>query len=609
MSTNSRSRLIATIGVAIVPLAFAGLVAASFASTESATDRIPAAVVNSDQLVQQTAADGTETPVFAGRQLVTELTDPDAESLDWVITNQDDAEAALAAGEVYAVVEVPEDFSASILSLQSDSPERARITVRTDEAHDYLTGPVVEAVGAGMTAAFGKDITEQYLTGVYAGLGDLGESLGTAADGAGELGTGATGLGDGLDQLAGGLTSTRTGADELAGGIEEYTSGVDAISGGLSRLSTGAGGLTQVVDGVTSYTGGVSQLSAALATASVGLSSSDPVVVQQSTAAVQGISAQLATAAAGGGQLAAGADTGITSVQSGLSQSAAGARRLAAGSDDLVTGAASLASGLGELSTAATTAASGADELATGATTLADGLREGANQVPDSTAGAAEDTAAVAADPIELVVDRENEVAGVGQIIATFFVPLGLWIGALAVFVVLGAVSRTALASSASAGRVLLSALARAAAVAVAQALLMVAMLHVALAVPWSSLPATLGFALLTALAFTAFHQLLVLALGRAGLVLSLLLLAVQLTSTGGVYPVELLATPFQAISPLLPLTYAVSGMQGILAGANGGVVAVSVLALAAFGLVSVLLSLAATRRTRRAGALRAALA
>ena len=90
---------------------------------------------------------------------------------------------------------------------------------------------------------------------------------------------------------------------------------------------------------------------------------------------------------------------------------------------------------------------------------------------------------------------------------------------------------------------------------------------------------------------------------------MSLLLLAVQLTSTGGIYPVELLATPFQAISPLLPLTYAVSGMQRILAGANGGAVAVSVLALTAFGSVSVLLSLAATRRVRRAGALRAALA
>ena len=601
MNTHSRSRAVAAIAVAIVPLAFAGLVAASFASSESATDRIPAAVVNSDQLVQQTAPDGTETPVFAGRQLVTELTDPDNEALDWVITNEDDAHAALAAGDVYAVVEVPEDFSASILSLQSDAPQRASITVRTDEAHDYLTGPVVEAVGVGMTAAFGKDITEQYLAGVYAGLGDLGDSLGSAADGAGELATGATGLGDGIDQLVGGLTSAQTGAGSLTSGIEEYTDGVDALSSGLSRLSSGAGGLTQVVDGVAGYTGGVSQLSAALATASAGLSSADPAVAEQSRAAVQGISAQLGTLASGGGELASGADTGVTSLQSGLSQSASGARRLAAGSDELVSGAASLSDGLGELSAGATTTASGADELATGVATLSDGLRDGADQVPDTTTGAAEETAAVAADPIELVVDRENEVAGIGQIIATFFVPLGLWIGALAVFVVLRPVSRTALATSASAGRVLLSALARAAAVATAQALLLVA--------PWSSLPATAGFALVTALAFTAFHQLLVLALGRAGLVVSLLLLAVQLTSTGGIYPVELLATPFQAISPLLPLTYAVSGMQRILAGANGGAVAVSVLALTAFGSVSVLLSLAATRRVRRAGALRAALA
>ncbi len=35
-------------------------------------------------------------------------------------------------------------------------------------------------------------------------------------------------------------------------------------------------------------------------------------------------------------------------------------------------------------------------------------------------------------------------------------------------------------------------------------------------------------------------------ALGRAGLVVSLFLLAVQITSTGGIYPIQLLSTPFQ---------------------------------------------------------------
>ena len=84
----------------------------------------------------------------------------------------------------------------------------------------------------------------------------------------------------------------------------------------------------------------------------------------------------------------------------------------------------------------------------------------------------------------------------------------------------------------------------------------------------------------------------------------SLFVLAVQVTSTGGIYPVEVLSEPFQAISPFLPLTWAVDGMQGIIAGGSaGGVVAASIV-LAAFGAASAIVALLAIRRTRRAGAL-----
>ncbi len=57
-------------------------------------------------------------------------------------------------------------------------------------------------------------------------------------------------------------------------------------------------------------------------------------------------------------------------------------------------------------------------------------------------------------------------------------------------------------------------------------------------------------------------------------------------------------------MSPLLPLTYAVEGMQGILAGGNPAGVLGAAAVLLAFGAGSTLLALVAIRRTRRAGAL-----
>ena len=544
--------------VVLVPLAFAGLFVGAIGQGQDALDSIPVAIVNEDALQTITNDDGTETNVFAGRQLVTELTG--SEGFDWTITNAEDAEALLSAGEVYAVLTVPSNFSDSILSLSSDDPQKADISIRTDDSHAYLTGSVAQVVGQTMTDTFGKAITAQYIGGIYASLGDLGTSLTAAASGATDLSNGATSLASGLDQ---------------------YTGGVSSLAYGLSELDDGAAGLSSLSSGIRTYTSGVSQLSATLSSINGGLQAevTDPVLKGTLQAVVDG----LAQSAAGGSTLSSKASTGIAGVQSGISQSADGAAQLSYNGPALV---------------------DGVSQLASGATELATGLQSGADQLGGTDADAAAASAEVAADPVGLTVTTENAVSEVGQLVATFFVPLGLWIGALAVFLVMRPVTRRALTSTARNGRLVASSILRASAVTAAQAVLLVALLHGALGVAWSLLPATLGFALLMSFAFTAFHYLLTIGLGRGGLVVSLFLLAVQVTSTGGIYPIELLSTPFQLVSPFLPLTYAVGGMQGIIAGGAVAGIVSSALVLLGFAALSVIVALVAIRRTRTALAL-----
>lgn len=597
-------RIAAVVAVVLVPLAFAGLFVGALSQASTAVERIPAAIVNSDKLIYSTAADGTKSPIFAGRQLVTELTGGTSAGksgrFDWTITNRADAKKALADGTVDAILTVPKNFSSSILSLQSSSPTRASIAIQTDDAHSYLTGAVAQAVGDGMVNTFGRAITEQYISGIYASVGTLGSSLTTAADGASGLATGATDLSGGLGSLTGGATSAAGGAASLSSGVAKYTAGVDSLSAGLRSLGSGAAGLSGLSSGVASYAGSVTQLSQGLDQAYAYLQSTDP----SAAAAIKDVKDGLSAASAGGSTLSQQASSGISGIQGGLSQSAAGAAKLAAGSAGLRSGASSLASGVGELSTGAASATSGAAALATGATQLATGLKSGADRLPATDTVAAAKSAKIAASPISLTVTRDNKIGDIGKVIATFFVPLGLWLGALAVFLVMRPVTRRALATTAGNARLVLATLARASAITVLQALLLVGLLHVALGVAWTSLPATLGFALLLSLAFTGFHYLLSIAFGRAGLVVSLLLIAIQVTSTGGLYPVQLLSAPFQAVSPLLPLTYGVQGMQGIIAGGDAGPVIAAAIALAGFGFASLLLSVLALRRVRRADAL-----
>jgi putative membrane protein len=545
--------------VVLVPLAFAGLFVSALAQSDSALDAIPAAIVNEDSLIRTTNEDGTESIVFAGRLLVSELTGS-TEGFNWQITNADDAEKALANGEVYAILTIPNNFSTSIMSVQTASPEKADISIRTDDAHSYLTGTLVQAVGQSMVGAFGKEITAQVVGGLYASFGTIGQSLQDAADGAVQL---------------------ADGASQLSDGVTSYTRGVSQLSSGLSQLKNGAAGLTQLSDGVAGYTAGITSLSQTLASINADLQAgtddaTDRYILQQ---VVDG----LAASSAGGAALSQQTSAAISGLQSGIAQSAAGAATLASNGPALV---------------------SGAQGLASGADTLATGLATGAGQIPaldaDQTGAAAE----VVADPVTLTVSTDNALGGVGQAIATFFVPLGLWIGALAVFLVLRPLTRRALASTARNGRLVLSTLLRAGVVTAIQSLLLVGLLHLALGVSWSYLPATLGFSLLTALAFTAFHYLLTVAFGRAGLVVSLFILALQVTATGGLYPLQVLSAPFQAISPVLPLTYGVSGMQAIVAGGSASVVISAAVVLALLGVASVVLSLLVVSRTRRAAAI-----
>ena len=545
--------------LALVPLAVLALFVGAVGQTDSVIDRIPAAIVNEDRLIMSTAADGTEQPVFAGRLLVTELTG--AYGFDWTITNEKDAEAALARGEVYAILTIPSNFSRSILSLSGSSPEQADIAIRTDDAHGYLTGSVAQVVGQTMADTFGQEITAQYLGGIYASFGKLGSAFTAAADGA--------------DQLS-------TGAGSLAGGLREYTGGVDSLAFGLSQLEDGAAELSGLSSGVSQYTNSVSGLSAGLSAVNPGVQL-NPAVDAATKAGLQQIVDGLAAAAAGGQSLASQTSSGIADFQFGVSQSVGGAYQLADGAPAII---------------------SGADALASGAGALASGLRDGASQLPTSDAGTVDQTLRVVADPVGVSVTTDNAVTEVGQIVATFVVPLGLWIGAFAAFLVLPRPSRRAMASTASSARLTAATFGRAALVTAASAILLVVVLHTAIGVSISTLPATILFSLVMALAFTAVHYALAIALGRVGMVVSLLLLAIQLTATGGVYPIQLLSAPFQVVSPLLPLTYAVDGMQAIIAGGAIGTPLSAAVALVFFGAVSMVVASLALRQRRKAGAL-----
>lgn len=87
-----------------------------------------------------------------------------------------------------------------------------------------------------------------------------------------------------------------------------------------------------------------------------------------------------------------------------------------------------------------------------------------------------------------------------------------------------------------------------------------------------------------------------VVAFGNAGKALAVLLLVIQISGSGGAYPLELLPTWFQNISPFLPATHAIDAMRAAIAGTYGADFWVSIGWLLAFVLPTLLLGLVLRR-------------
>jgi putative membrane protein len=154
--------------------------------------------------------------------------------------------------------------------------------------------------------------------------------------------------------------------------------------------------------------------------------------------------------------------------------------------------------------------------------------------------------------------------------------------------------------SGAPAYRVALAGLLPAVAVGLTQATLLFGVVTLGLGLSPVHGFATWGLLALAAAAFAAIMQLLGAALGPAGRIVALALLMLQLTSSGGTYPVQTTPGFFQAVHPLLPMTYVVEALRHAIDGGPAGTVIVGLLALLGYGAGALVLTVLVAHRSRR---------
>ncbi|PZF86198.1 YhgE/Pip family protein [Micromonospora deserti] len=309
----------------------------------------------------------------------------------------------------------------------------------------------------------------------------------------------------------------------------------------------------------------------------------------------------LSTLAAGSAELRDGlgsAATGAEELRGALFRLATGARELDGGLDRLSSGGERLADGLTRLESGAGDLADGLTRLGGGAGDLADGLAAGAEEIPGY--DDADARAAILGDPVALERTARNPAGSYGVGFAPYFLGLALWVGAMVTYLLLRPVNRRHVMSGAPAWRVALAGWLPAAAIGLAQAGVLFAVVTLVLGLDPARPAATVGLLALVSLAFTAIMQWLGAQLGPAGRLASLALLMLQLTSSGGTYPVQTSPGFFQAIHPWLPMSYVVAGLRHTINGGAAGPVLTAAVVLAGFGLAALGLTGLAARRSRR---------
>ncbi|GAA3819693.1 YhgE/Pip domain-containing protein [Cellulomonas soli] len=474
----------------------------------------------------------------------------------------------------------------------------------SDGAHQVADGATTAADGAAQlasgstTLADGTDTLASGASQLAAGASTLAAKTAQASSGAATLSTGAGLLADGAASAASSSTALAAGALRVDTGVQTLAASAKktaALSGYVSTLTTSMKGIAQTTtDPATAAalasalgTFGTSVAGLNLPTAdqqAAQLASLDQLVdgAKQLDSGAAALSAGLGTLSTKTTELASGASTlasGTSQLATGAGQLAtasstlsSGAARLQSGSHTLADGASQLAAGTTTLADGATQVADGTDQVGDGAQTLADALGDGATQIPDDSDALRTDRAEVISSPVTVSTADVAQAEGFGEGFAPFFIPLALFVGSLITWLLMRPLPSRALATPASGLRTTLSGYLPALALGVAQVAVMLGVIHFGVGLQMHTTLGTIGFTLLVAATFLALQQALMALLGpAAGKVAVLALLMLQLASSGGTYPVETTPMFFRVVHPLLPMSYAVTGLRQVITGGIDG--------------------------------------
>lgn len=265
---------------------------------------------------------------------------------------------------------------------------------------------------------------------------------------------------------------------------------------------------------------------------------------------------------------------GNVKLANGSGELAKGSSQLADGSVKLADSSSKLANGASNVAGGANQVAGGSVELAKGSLSLAAGaqmLSGSASQALFSAAGALSSSANSLSSitginetelgdyfysPIKLDRQEVFPVPDYGSNVAPFYIVLSMWVGAIITCVMItpGTSQGTKYKPvEMYFGKVILFVV-----MSILQAAVTISGAYI-LGIYISNSPLFIFSAILVSVIFMILVYSIISALGQVGKGIGVILLVLQISGTGGIYPIEIMQDFFQTLYPYLPMTYAIT--------------------------------------------------
>ncbi|MDF2988189.1 MAG: hypothetical protein K0R50_3699 [Eubacterium sp.] len=213
-------RLAVVIAIIIIPLMYSYFYLDAFWDPYSKLQNLPVAVVNEDK-----GATINNEKRNAGNELLDELKDND--ELKWVFTSKTEAEDGLKDRKYYAIVAIPENFSANIATADKEDKVQGVIIFQPEQKRNFLASQILSKAILQLENKVSGNITKELVQ--------------TIADENGSLPDQLKELGDGLDKMQKeGISKIEDGLNTLISNQVKFNNGIDSLGSALNKASNGA---------------------------------------------------------------------------------------------------------------------------------------------------------------------------------------------------------------------------------------------------------------------------------------------------------------------------------------------------------------------------------